>query len=166
MQFQVPQFIDVEDHIIGPLTLKQFLYLAGAGGFSFIAFFMFQTWLWIIATVILGAIAGGLAFVKYNGQTLLTVLLAAFRYSWEPKFYLWHRVAPSGTPSVSMTTPSGQSNGVIKDLLFKLTTSTQAIGSREKSASLFHRSSELTEKFESFKRQTGDSAVAHRVDYR
>jgi hypothetical protein len=32
MRFQVPQFTDVEDKIVGPLTLKQFVYLAGAGG--------------------------------------------------------------------------------------------------------------------------------------
>ena len=39
MQFQVPQFIDVENKIIGPLSLRQFLYLAGAGLISFMLFF-------------------------------------------------------------------------------------------------------------------------------
>ena len=34
MMFSVPQFIDVEDKIIGPLTLKQFIYLAGGAGLS------------------------------------------------------------------------------------------------------------------------------------
>lgn len=29
MQFQVPQFIEVEDKIFGPLTFKQFVYIAG-----------------------------------------------------------------------------------------------------------------------------------------
>ena len=36
MRFQVPQFIEVEDKIFGPLTLKQFIYLAGAGGLVFV----------------------------------------------------------------------------------------------------------------------------------
>ena len=36
MQFKVPQFIDMEDKIVGPLTLKQFAYILGAGGFSFL----------------------------------------------------------------------------------------------------------------------------------
>ncbi|TSC80302.1 MAG: hypothetical protein G01um101429_152 [Parcubacteria group bacterium Gr01-1014_29] len=31
-QFQVPQFIEVEDKIFGPLTTKQFFYLLGGGG--------------------------------------------------------------------------------------------------------------------------------------
>src|SRR3989344_2665997 len=35
MEYQVPQFIEVEDKIIGPLTLKQFIYLAGEAGFSY-----------------------------------------------------------------------------------------------------------------------------------
>ena len=31
MQFPVPQFTDVEDRIIGPLTIKQFGIVFGAG---------------------------------------------------------------------------------------------------------------------------------------
>ena len=37
-QFVVPQFIDVEDKIIGPFTIRQFVYLAGGGGLSFIIY--------------------------------------------------------------------------------------------------------------------------------
>ncbi|MFM2424198.1 MAG: hypothetical protein RLZZ70_589, partial [Candidatus Parcubacteria bacterium] len=29
MQFEVPQFIEIEDKIFGPLTWKQFLYVGG-----------------------------------------------------------------------------------------------------------------------------------------
>src|SRR3990172_12458701 len=32
MQFQVPQFIEIEDKIFGPLTFKQFIYVAGGAG--------------------------------------------------------------------------------------------------------------------------------------
>ena len=32
MQFAVPQFTDVEDKLIGPLTLKQFLMMLATGG--------------------------------------------------------------------------------------------------------------------------------------
>ncbi|GAH87221.1 unnamed protein product, partial [marine sediment metagenome] len=30
MQFQVPQYIDIEDKVIGPFTIKQFLYIVVA----------------------------------------------------------------------------------------------------------------------------------------
>ena len=35
MQFQVPQFLDVEDKIVGPFTIKQFIYLAGGVGMGY-----------------------------------------------------------------------------------------------------------------------------------
>ena len=38
MQFQVPQFIEIEDKIFGPLTFKQFIYLAGGGGLCFLLY--------------------------------------------------------------------------------------------------------------------------------
>jgi hypothetical protein len=94
MQFQVPQFLDVEDKIFGPLTLKQFLYLAGAAGFSFILFFVVEEWLWITFTVVLGTIASSLAFVKYNGRPLIYSLLYAIKFAWQPKMYLWRYTAP------------------------------------------------------------------------
>jgi hypothetical protein len=38
MHYQVPQFIEIEDKIFGPLTLKQFIYLAGGVGLCLIFF--------------------------------------------------------------------------------------------------------------------------------
>jgi hypothetical protein len=93
MQFQVPQFLDVEDKIFGPLTLKQFLYLAGAAAASFILFFALEEWLWITFTVFLGVIGASLAFVKYNGRPLIYMLSHAIKFAWQPKIYLWHYVA-------------------------------------------------------------------------
>ena len=59
MRYQVPQFIDVEDKIFGPLTLKQFLYVAGGSGFSFIIWSILPTYLAIpIALPILGFFIG------------------------------------------------------------------------------------------------------------
>ena len=38
MDYQVPQFIEVEDKLVGPLTFKQFVYLAGGAGICVILF--------------------------------------------------------------------------------------------------------------------------------
>ena len=38
MRFQVPQFIEVEDKIFGPLTFKQFVYVTGGVGLAVILF--------------------------------------------------------------------------------------------------------------------------------
>jgi hypothetical protein len=89
MQFQVPQFIDVEDRIFGPLTLRQFLYLAAAGALSFFLFFILTTKLWIGLTAVFVGIAAALAFVKINGQSLPVMAGYMLRFLWLPKFYIW-----------------------------------------------------------------------------
>ncbi|MCL5006565.1 MAG: PrgI family protein [Patescibacteria group bacterium] len=87
MQFQVPQFIETEDKIIGPLTLKQFFYLAAAGFLVFISFFVLQTWLWLIITTVLGGAALAMAFAQVNGRPMLIFVMNAFVYLWEPHSY-------------------------------------------------------------------------------
>jgi hypothetical protein len=126
MQFQVPQFIDVEDKIFGPLTLKQFLYLAGAGALSFILFFALQMPVWIGLTVFLFIFAAALAFIKYNGQSMVATLGFLLRYLWFPKFYLWHYAPPTSGLPVIHSLPrenSGEvSGGPLKRLLLKFNT--------------------------------------------
>lgn len=89
MQFQVPQFIETEDKIIGPLTIKQFLYLAVAGLLVFLSFFILQTWLWLMVTVVFGTIALAMAFVQVNGRPMLFFAINAFTYVWEPHSYAY-----------------------------------------------------------------------------
>jgi hypothetical protein len=139
MQFQVPQFIDIEDRIMGPLTLRQFLYLAAAGAFSFILFFMLQVWLWITITIIMGLISATFAFIKYNGQPMPKMFGAALKYLWLPKFYLWRYSAPAKPELIIHEIPklpNQVSQNPLKNLLFKLQTSTSAITGREKDLSL------------------------------
>jgi hypothetical protein len=89
--FQVPQFIDVEDKIIGPLTLKQFLFLAGAGIIIFILYSILQFWLWIIISIVFAGAGMGFAFVKINGQPLSKVALNGLKYLIRPRLYVWQR---------------------------------------------------------------------------
>ena len=43
MRFEVPQFIEIEDKIIGPLTWKQFIYLAGGVGALLILYYLIDS---------------------------------------------------------------------------------------------------------------------------
>ncbi|PIR86865.1 MAG: hypothetical protein COU11_03360 [Candidatus Harrisonbacteria bacterium CG10_big_fil_rev_8_21_14_0_10_49_15] len=134
-QFQVPQFIDIEDKIIGPLTLKQFGYLAIAGAFSFVLFFVLVTWLWIVITVLLTGMAAGLAFIKYNGRPLLVMLGAMGKYFWQPKFYLW-KSKPATVAGADIKfgplPKQGISKNPLKNLLLRMSTSKSSIAGREK----------------------------------
>jgi hypothetical protein len=89
MQFQVPQFIETEDKVVGPFTLRQFMYVAGAGLASAILYFTVTTWLWLILTLVLLGGAIGVAFVKVEGRPLGNIIFAAFGFYWKPQTYIW-----------------------------------------------------------------------------
>lgn len=90
-QFQVPQFIETEPKIVGPLTLKQFGYIGIAGLLSFFLFFSLRLEIWLILTVIMALIACAFAFLKYNGRPFEVLFKNAALYIWRPKLYLWQR---------------------------------------------------------------------------
>lgn len=90
MQFRVPQFIDLEDKVVGPLTLKQFGYILGAGGFSFIIWTFISVRL--IALPLILVVSGlflALAFLKINNRPFGDILESAFAYYTGSKIYTW-----------------------------------------------------------------------------
>lgn len=91
MQFHVPQFIELEDKIFGPLTVKQFVYLGGAGGFVLLLYSVSN----MIATFLLGApvvgLAVALAFYKINNRPFINVLESAFRFISHDRLYIWKK---------------------------------------------------------------------------
>lgn len=92
MRFQVPQFIEIEDKIFGPLTLKQFIYLAGGGGISFVIYSIipyFIVAVFFIIPVMLFSVA--LAFYKINGKPFIFIVESAFKYTLSNKLYLWQK---------------------------------------------------------------------------
>jgi len=91
MEYQVPQFIEVEDKIIGPLTLKQFIYIAGAGGLCVVFFAYLSLLFAIILSIPVVAFAAALAFYKINGKPFIEVLEAGFNYYTRAKLFLWKR---------------------------------------------------------------------------
>lgn len=92
--FQVPQFIEEQPKIVGFLTLPQFLYLVGAGGLSFAAFYIFNFFLWLLITAAAAALAVALAFVKVNGQPFIRVLISGLGFLLKPRTYTWQRALP------------------------------------------------------------------------
>ncbi len=173
MQFQIPQFIEIEDKIAGPLTLKQLLFLLGAGGLSVVSYFIFTFWLWLIITAILAAISVSFAFLKYNGQPMLKIAIIALGFLWKPRLYVWKREIKEkifelpGEDALnkrkklkdfSFEMPS------VKKLWTDLTTSKNPIPKREKKIPI--RTTKTKEAFDIFRKLTGEKEVAKRVDYR
>ena len=67
-QFVVPQFIDVEDKIIGPITTRQFIMMLVGAILLAIAFKLFDTGLFVVFAILDIGIVATLSFVKINGM--------------------------------------------------------------------------------------------------
>lgn len=90
-QFVVPQFIDVEDKIFGPVTVRQFLILIGAAGLLFIAYRLLDLVTFAFTVALVGGFALVLAFVKINGQSFHYFLLNLFQTRRKPNLRLWNK---------------------------------------------------------------------------
>ncbi len=91
MQFQMPRFLDIEDKVIGPLTFKQFIYLAGGGGLAYIAYsYLGWTWGFIFIAFFLGA-GVGLSFWKPNSRPAIIMLQAFIQHYTKTRMYVWQR---------------------------------------------------------------------------
>lgn len=93
MQFSIPQFIDTEDRIIGPLTLKQFLWLLGGGGILTAVWMATKNvGIFVIAAIPIGSLFFALAFIKINGRPLITFITNVILYMTRPQGYIWKRM--------------------------------------------------------------------------
>ena len=105
MRFQVPQFIEVEDKIVGPFTIKQFIYMAGGGGLAFLVYLISPNF--IVAFIPIALILGfsaALAFYKLNNKPFAVILEAAIKYFLGSKLYIWKKedkVIPTSTEASS-----------------------------------------------------------------
>jgi hypothetical protein len=91
MRFQVPQFIEVEDKIFGPLTFKQFIYIAGSVGIAIVLFVFLPTFLAILISIPIVVFGAMLSFYRMNGKPFIEIVEAFIRYSLGGKLYLWQK---------------------------------------------------------------------------
>lgn len=91
MRFQVPQFIEVEDKIFGPLTFKQFIYIAGGVGICVVLFTFLPNFIALLLSVPVAVFAGALAFYKVNDKPFINVVEAFLKYSISSKLYIWKK---------------------------------------------------------------------------
>ena len=91
MRFTIPQFIEHEPKIVGPLTFKQFLYIGAAGATGFVLYFIAPRIIFLSASVVLGGIGLAFAFLKIGNIPLSTLIGHFLKYKLSPKMYLWRK---------------------------------------------------------------------------
>lgn len=91
-QFIVPQFIEVEDKILGPITTRQFLILLVVGIVVFLAYRFGDLAVFVTFLVVFGGTGLILAFVKINGQAFHYFLLNIIQSIRRPSRRVWHKL--------------------------------------------------------------------------
>lgn len=175
MQFQVPQFIETEDKIVGPLSLRQFMIVGAGGGVAAILYFMLQFWVWAILAFIVMSLAIGLAFVKVEGRPLIKVLTSAFNYYWHPQIYIWQPEHPA-MPAVKHTEKASPAKKPSTSALEKIAAgmalhkSWQNVQTGEQSTDKMSdkqfAEQRMNTRYQILQRVSGERRAAKRVDYR
>ena len=90
-KFIVPQFIDNEDQILGPITVRQFLICLVAIFSIFICYKILAFAYFLLATVILGGLAGTFGFVKVNAQPFHIFFINFLQTVTRPNLRVWDK---------------------------------------------------------------------------
>jgi len=134
MRYQVPQFIEVEDKIFGPLTLKQFIYLVGGVGMSFVLWRLLPLPIAIFFILLVMGFSAGLAFYRVNNRPFVLFLESLLKYVFSKRLYLWNPKRASEKKEVkkeeAVTQPPTLSEGRLRDLAWSLDVHTSLEGPR------------------------------------
>ncbi len=92
-QFTVPQFIDVESKIIGPITTRQFVIFLVAAVLIGACYRLFDFSLFVTIAVIIFIVAAMFAFIKVNGRPFHLFILNAIQTIRRPRLRIWNNSA-------------------------------------------------------------------------
>lgn len=91
MRYKVPQNIDMQDRILGPLTMIQFIYAVIGGGICYAIYMSsipkpFSYFLIVPVAMFVAA----MDFLKINERPFLDFLISVLEFSSVPKQRIWH----------------------------------------------------------------------------
>lgn len=102
-QFVVPQFLDVEAKIIGPITARQFVIMLGT---LLLEFVIYRVFLNILFVILLGvpilAIGIAFAFAKVNGQPFHYMVISVIQTLRRPGKRVWDKTLTDADLRVAM----------------------------------------------------------------
>lgn len=114
MRFKVPQNVDIEDKIIGPLTGKQFLWFLGGAALLFLLWKLVDFSLFIFFAVIIMGVMAAFAFVRPYQQSMVVFLSNIFLYSSKGKKYLWQKEKKTAGSQELSTKKEGEAFVIVK----------------------------------------------------
>lgn len=109
MRYRVPQNIDMEDKIIGPLTMAQFLSVMIGGMVIYVAFITLAVsapWLFWLISIPVGLFTVVFSFMKVQDQPFPKFLTSVLLYLVRPKVRIWQKDALTSHLTVVTKKPS------------------------------------------------------------
>ncbi|MDP2708492.1 MAG: PrgI family protein [bacterium] len=88
-QFVVPQFIDVEDKIIGPVTTRQFVIMLAGCLVTAIFYKIFDFSFFVFSGLLTLVISGIFSFLKINGRPFHFFVLNLIQTLKRPRLRVW-----------------------------------------------------------------------------
>lgn len=90
-QYVVPQFIDAEDKIFGPVTARQFIIMMVVGLIEFLLFKLLSFVAFLLIGIPFLGIGGAVAFTKINGQPFHFFILNLIQTLKKPGLRVWDK---------------------------------------------------------------------------
>lgn len=90
-QFVVPQFIDVESKIIGPITARQFIELIFGSLILFLLYRFASFGLFVVFGILVIVLTFTLAFIKINGVPFHYLILNMIQTFRKPNLRVWNK---------------------------------------------------------------------------
>ncbi|MBL4695106.1 PrgI family protein [Candidatus Gracilibacteria bacterium] len=106
MQYKVPQNVQREDTIIGPVTIRQMIILLIGGAITYATYismtasYVVATWLWLPLVGIMSSITLAFAFFKIHNMEFHKYLMSLSEYHILPKKRTW--IQASHRPYISI----------------------------------------------------------------
>ena len=115
-QYQIPQFITVEDKVVGPFSMKQFAFVGVALFVVILANYFLTTFFFIVVSIPTVIIALGMAFIKIDSQPLPVILKHGFFFMVRPRLYVWKQKVAETKPKDAADAAKGASVAAIPKL--------------------------------------------------
>lgn len=125
MQFQVPQFINIEDKVIGPLTIKQFLYILVATVILFVLYKLLNLFVFIVLSIPVMVFTYALAFLKVRNQPFINIVKNMFGFLRKPDFYVWKKLdakeeKQEQAPKIIKKVPAKKKKKHLRDISWRI----------------------------------------------
>ena len=98
MIFNIPQFIDKEDKIVGPLTAKQLGWLFLGGATLLILWNILDSAAFYISAIPIAGASLAFAFYRPYNQSLNSFIFYTFLFISRNKIYIWRRLPEKTMP--------------------------------------------------------------------